>query len=778
MIVMTSGPNRRERQILLASCSRSWNHKSVSVRFINRFSLPRAFLVFLCLFSITSSLVSAAQEKVVLQLKWKHAFQFAGFYAAVEKGYYEKAGLQVTLVEGHPETNFARELTSGRCHYAVALSSMLIHRNEGDPVVALAAILQHSPEVLLVAGASGINTPHQMAGKTVAVSPEDTPALLAMFKNEGLAADSVKTIPYEFSPEKMVSGAIAGMGAYTINEPFAMQERGIPYRLIQPRDYGVDFYGDCLYTTDQEIRQNPQRVKAFLDASLQGWHYAMAHREEMIDLLKTRYKCPISKEALRYEADEMAKIMFTELIDIGHMNEGRWRHIGDTYVRLGMLPQDYSLEGFLYDRDPKKDYSWLWWTLGGTAASTVLLGIVVLGLMRINARIANAEKQARESKAMLQTVINTIPVGVYWQDKENRIIGCNQVFATYADLDSPEKAQGISTDSLPWAAQTDAAIADVEVVHDGKSVLLEEKKLEMQDGSTRHFYQSKVPLKNDQGETLGLLGVLEDITSLKTAERHQVRLKDRLLQAQKYESLHRLANGVCHHSNNILQALTSYAELARLQSPPGQTRDFMDGVLRESQRVAALNRVLLTCTGHGIHQFDDQWACQYLKEALPTLKCCMPSSHVLEWFHKGPDALVNMDRESLQHLLINLLTNASEATEGAGTVWLESGTARCTAAALNEGHVDPPPPAGEYLYLDVRDAGRGIAGEDIPMVFDPFYSTKFTGRGLGMAAVLGIVKSHMGTIRILSKRGEGTTVRVLLPILRRAEEDYLSGAGG
>lgn len=746
------------------------------VRFISQFPTPRAFLVFLVLFSTAVSMC-AGQEPIVLQLKWKHAFQFAGFYAAVEKGYYKEAGLDVALVEGHPETNFAHELTSGRCHYAVALSSMLIHRNHGDPVVALAAILQHSPEVLLVAGASGINTPHQMAGKTVAVSPEDTPALLAMFKNEGLAADAVKTIPYEFSPEKMVSGEIAGMGAYSINEPFSLQERGIPHRLIQPRDYGVDFYGDCLYTTDQEIKQNPQRVKAFLDASLKGWHYAMSHREEMIDILKTRYGCPMSREAMRYEADEMARLMFSELIDIGHMNEGRWKHIGDTYVRLGMLPEDYSLKGFLYDRDPKKDYSWLWWTLGGTAASTVLLGILVLGLVRINARIATAEKEARESRAMLQTIINTIPVGVYWQDKDRRILGCNQVFANYSGLDSPEKAKGVSAGTLPWAAPGTTATADSDVVEAGKSVLLEERNLILEDGGSRHFYQSKVPLKNDQGETLGLLGVIEDITSLKTAESHQVRLKDRLLQAQKYESLHRLANGVCHHSNNILQALTSYAELARMQSPPGQTRDFMDGVLRESQRVAALNRVLLTCTGHGIHQFEDQWTCHFLKDALPTLKCCMPSSHLLEWHHKGPDALMHMDRESLQHLLINLLTNASEATEGAGTIRLETGTARCTAAALNEGHVEPPPPVGEYLYFDVRDAGKGIAAEDIPMVFDPFYSTKLTGRGLGMAAVLGIVKSHQGTIRILSQSGQGTTVRVLLPILRRAEEDYPSEGG-
>ncbi|TDU71320.1 PAS domain S-box-containing protein [Prosthecobacter fusiformis] len=738
---------------------------NVTLSITNLRSTLQQFLLWL--FILLPGLAISAQDSITVQLKWKHAFQFAGHYAAVERGFYKEAGLEVTLVEGGPETNFAHELITGKCHYAVALSSMLIHRNEGKPLVALAAILQHSPEVLLVPGSSGINTPHQMAGRTVAASPEDTPALLAMFKNEGLAADAVKTIPYEFSPEKMLSGEIAGMGAYSINEPFQLQKLGIPYRLIQPRDYGVDFYGDCLFTTEDEIARHPKRVRAFLEATLKGWQYAMSHRVEIIDLLKGRYHCPLSREALNDEADQMALLMFSELIDIGHMNEGRWRHIGDTYVRLGMLAPGYSLDGFLYDREPKTDLAWLLWTLGGTIGSTLLLGGIVLGLIRVNNRITNAERQARESQAMLQTVINTIPVGVFWKDRDSRILGCNQVFAGYAGLGSPQQAQGLTADRLPWKDDAQDEVTEEQVIQQGRSILLSEKSLTSPSGSTRHFYQSKVPLKNELGDIIGLLSVIEDITSLKAAEEHQTRLKDRLLQSQKYESLHRLANGVCHHSNNILQALTSYAELARLQTPPGQTREFMDGVLRESQRVAALNRVLLTCTGHGLHQFEETRLRAFMDESLPTLKCCLPSTHELEWQHDGPEVIIHADRESLRHLLINLLTNASEATEGSGTVYLRTGTLLCDAAYLQDSQIDPAPDPGEYLYLDIIDTGKGMSPEVLQMVFDPFFSTKFTGRGLGMAATLGIIKSHHGALKIQSAPNQGTTVRALLPVLKK-----------
>lgn len=728
--------------------------------------------VLLCLASVlllmTPYGLAAGEEKVVLQLKWKHAFQFAGYYAAVEKGFYREAGLEVELREGGPETHFADELSSGRCQYTVALSSMLIHRQKGSSVVALAAVLQHSPEILMVLESSGINNPHQMAGRTMAVSPEDTPALLAMFKNEGLAPDAVKTVPYEFNIDKMLKGEIAGMGAYSINEPFQFRQKGVPVRLIEPRDYGVDFYGDCLFTTDLEVQRHPERVKKFLDASLKGWQYAMSHRAEIIDLLITRYQCPLSREALMYEAEQMEKLMFSGLIDIGHMNEGRWRHIGDTYVRLGMLEPGYSLAGFLYDRHPVRDLRWIWGTLGLTAGVALVLGAAVLGLIRVNNRITNAERQARESQAMLQTILNAIPVGVFWQDRQSRILGCNQIFANQAGIANPTAVKGLATGNLPypWRNVSDAA-TDKEVLDEGRSILQTEQTTPLPDGSTRYAYQSKVPLRDETGGIIGMVGVVEDITSLKEAEERQARLRERLLQAQKYESLHRLANGVCHHSNNILQAIGSYAELALMQDPEAPTREHIEGVLRESRRAAALYRMLLTSTGHGNHRFKDMPLEALLVQLLPALKEGLPVAHTVRWEGGAANAVIHADSESLRQLFLNLLTNASEAMGAeAGVIVLRTGTVTCDQAYLEEASMEPPPPPGDYAFVEVEDHGVGMTEDVVKMVFDPFFSTKFSGRGLGMAAALGIVRSHHGAIKIDSHPGKGTTVRVLLPVVK------------
>lgn len=710
---------------------------------------------------------SPKEGKVVLQLKWKHAFQFAGYYAAVEKGYYSSAGLEVELVEGGPETHFAEELASGRAHYAVALSSMLIHHNEGKPVVALAAILQHSPEVLLVLEKSGINTPHQMAGKTVAVSPEDTPALLAMFKNEGLSRDAVKTIPYEFDIGRMLKGDYAGMGGYTTNEPFQFRARGAGVRAIQPRDYGVDFYGDCLFTSGGEVRNHPQRVKAFLEASLKGWQYAMHHREEIIDLLINRYQCPLSREALRYEAQEMAELMFPDLIEIGHMNEGRWRHIGDTYVRLGMLKPDYSLDSFIYKSKPK-DYSWLWWPVVISVITTLFLTAAVFSLVRINHRITHAEHRMRESQGLLQTILNTIPVAVFWKGTDLKYLGCNRVFSELAGLNSPEQVRGLSDLDLPWKMTNEEhRNKDREVVESGIPMMRYEEDETYPDGRILHFQKSKIPLRDPSGRIIGVLGVAQDITPLKESESRRLLMSEGIQETLKFESLHRFTGGLCHHFNNILQAILGNSELASNQLPKDHpTQAAIRHILSETRRASSLSRVLLVTIGHGIHRMQSLGLDDFIRGSKKALDSVLLPGQQLKLTTGAGDALVRADLESLRELVLNLVRNSSESLKDSSLeIHLQTGRMVCDRLYLHEPHLDADLPEGPYVYIDVIDQGEGMTQEELKKVFDPFFSTKYQGRGLGMSVVLGILRGHRGAVKIQSQKGKGTTVRVLFPEL-------------
>jgi PAS domain S-box-containing protein len=335
-------------------------------------------------------------DKVVLQLAWKHQFQFAGYYAALAKGYYADAGLDVTLREGG-RGGFAREaFLSGAAQYGVAGSELILYRAEGNPFVVLTAIFQHSPSILLTRKDSGISNPHDLMGKRVMLLPGQKDAgILAVFKNENIAMDAIRRLDQTFDLNDLIEGRTDAVSAYLTNEPWYLERAGITPGIIRPASYGVDFYGDCLFTTEKELKLQPERVDRFLTASLRGWQYAMAHPEEIIDILLTRYKVEKERAHLRFEAEAMQKIILPDLIQIGHMNPGRWQRIVDEYKALEMLEPDFSVKGFLYDPKRVIDYRWMKWGFGILLVACVVVGLLALMLLFFNRRL---QKEVLERK--------------------------------------------------------------------------------------------------------------------------------------------------------------------------------------------------------------------------------------------------------------------------------------------------------------------------------------------------------------------------------------------
>ena len=116
-------------------------------------------------------------------------------------------------------------------------------------------------------------------------------------------------MPTSYDLRDLLSGRVDAYDAYVTNEPFLLQQLGIPYRLIEPRSYGIDFYGDVLFTSRQELQDHPERVKAFREATLKGWHYAIEHVDEMVDLIRQRYAPYKSREHLLFEAQALIKLI-------------------------------------------------------------------------------------------------------------------------------------------------------------------------------------------------------------------------------------------------------------------------------------------------------------------------------------------------------------------------------------------------------------------------------------------------------------------------------------
>lgn len=303
---------------------------------------------------------SFAQQEISLQLRWYHQFQFAGYYMALEKGFYQDAGIKVNILEGKAGSlNPVSKLLNEEVDFAVTNSGVAIHRMEGKPVLALAAIMQTSPLVWITLKDKNLTRPQDLIDKRVYVLPPPSSAeLLTLFKREGLDTKSLIKKATSHKIEDLIEDKVDAFDGYISNEPFLLKELGYEYNLISPKDYGVNFYSDILVTTEKMAMQNPAVVKAFTQASLKGWEYALANIEESIEIIHHKYASNKSLPHLRYEAEKIYELVMPNIVQIGHMNPGRWRVIAQNYRELGMTDGQHDISG-LFLNHSDENFRWL-----------------------------------------------------------------------------------------------------------------------------------------------------------------------------------------------------------------------------------------------------------------------------------------------------------------------------------------------------------------------------------------------------------------------------------
>ncbi|WP_373020103.1 ABC transporter substrate-binding protein [Thiomicrorhabdus sp.] len=337
----------------------------------------------------------AGLTPVKLQLKWHHQFQFAGYYAALEKGYYRDAGLNVTLLEAGVGKDSIQAVLNDEAEFGVGTSEVLLNYYLGEPVVVLAAIMQHSPLALATLKSSGISNIHQLATQKMMIEPNSA-ELFAYLRNEGIDFDRLKLVEHTHHTQDLIDGKVKAMSIYTTDETFDFDSKGIDYQLFRPIASSIDFYGDNLFTTQDMIDRNPELVEAFRKASIEGWKYAMQHPEEIIDLILSKYSQRKTREHLRYEAEKMRDVMEPDLVEIGYFNPGRWQHIAYTYNQLGVLPEKFDVDGMLYQPNNDRAYQELklrfYWAIG------ILLVVMLLaGIFYRQYHLANIRRKQYES---------------------------------------------------------------------------------------------------------------------------------------------------------------------------------------------------------------------------------------------------------------------------------------------------------------------------------------------------------------------------------------------
>jgi two-component system, cell cycle sensor histidine kinase and response regulator CckA len=365
------------------------------------------------------------------------------------------------------------------------------------------------------------------------------------------------------------------------------------------------------------------------------------------------------------------------------------------------------------------------------------------------------EHELRASEERFRRIFDVIPEPLVLSDVDGNVVNCNDAFCAGVGCSRDEVIGKSPQVVAAWLNHELRRKLYAELV-DRKAVDGLEFKFRRRDGQIRTMLLA-ARLFDISGRPV-VLTAARDVTD-------QRNLEQQMLHSQKLESLGVLAGGIAHDFNNLLTGILGNADLAKTEmSPLAPSRASLEGIEVAARRAADLCRQLLAYSGRGRFIIQPISLQELVEEMGHLLSVSISKKVVLKYhFSKGIPA-VEADATQLRQVIMNLIVNASEAIgERSGVISITVGLASCDAAYLKGCFGADQMQPGDYVYLEVADTGHGMDKATLDRVFDPFFSTKFTGRGLGLAAVLGIMRGHHGAIRVYSEPGRGTTFKLLLP---------------
>jgi PAS domain S-box-containing protein len=725
-----------------------------------------------------------AENRVTLQLKWFHQFQFAGYYAAQAKGFYREEGLDVVIREGGPDRPPLPSVLSGSAQYSIGDSDLLVARIKGQPIVALAAIFQHSPYVLLSRKDRNIRAPSDLAGKTVMMSDDQGGIQLrTMLRREGVDARLVHIVPQSWRLDDLVYNKVDAVSAYATVEPAKLRDQGVEISVMRSLDYGVDFYGDILFTSESEATQHPARTAAFVRATQKGWEYAMSHEAEMADLILTLdgvSKRGVTRSELLGEAQTMRPFVLADVVEVGHMNPGRFENMARTLFELGLVPPDYSLSGWMFEPDsPVNARRWRL-AAGAALAGCLLAALVTLWnlQMRRNVQLrtrqlqdeishrTQVEHQLKLSQEMQELIFGTAATGIVMNTPDGRFITANPAYRAILGY-TDDELRGIDTRDLTHPDDRPEYMAMRERMLSGEISHFTHEKRYLCAGGEVVWVSSTVSLVRDAtGTPTHVVSVIEDITQRRATEEklrdsqasilrlnagleERVRRRTAELEASNKE-LEAFSYSVSHDLRSPLNTIDGFSTLlqkldvdgalgdkgrhylARIRAGTHQMAELIEGLLslakfaRDPLRMSAVD--VSAIAGRIAHELHERDASRQVQ------------------VHVQPGMMAWGDSLLLQVVLQNLLGNAWKFT------------AKVPQARIDFGQDIAPD--GETVFF-VRDNGAGFDMAHAARLFRTFERlhrpAEFPGTGIGLAIVHRIIKRHRGRVWAESALGEGAT---------------------
>jgi PAS domain S-box-containing protein len=691
-------------------------------------------------------------KRVILKLKWKHQFQFAGYYAAIEKGLYKKAGLDVVLVEPGENGDPVNDVIDSKAHFGIGTSSLMLDHASGKPIVAIAPIFQHSATVLIALKKSAA-VPADLIGKKLMIEPQSAD-IITYLQSFGVSPSKCILYPHAYSPEPLIKGEIDAITAYLTDEPFLLQNAGIEYRIFSPVEAGIDFYGDTLFTSREYAKKYPETVEKFKRASIEGWIYAFNNADEIINLIFNKYSTRHSIPHLKFEAEQMKKYVIPEVIQIGYSKPERWSQIAAVYKKQNLLDESYTMEDFLYEDVVKVKVEYHFWPIAVISIIAFLVGSAAFFFYRLNLKLKAeissrraSEDNLAKSEERYRVLVENNPMPIYIKSLQTREIKfINQVFENKFRV----KKEFITGRQADIFYKEPGARDEIFKLINNYGYL-KDHLVRLRDVEDNEYWISLSANIIDYEGAPSVLFMLSDISDKINREQEFKKLnhtKDRFLKIT--------ANDL-RSSVGTLQSILDYLikNFDLLKEPEKQ--DFLYSLKNCADSTYALLINLIEWT---LNAAGD------IKPAPAGVSIAAAVKEVFELFSEraaykklkfessaGEEAELYCDENMFKTILRNLVSNAVKFSRPGGTIKI----------AADENKLPG------NIVLSISDTGVGIARERLDKLFniDTTFCTEGTdgerGSGIGLVLCHEFAVKNGGALSIESDAGKGSCVNLILP---------------
>ncbi|MDD2697793.1 MAG: ABC transporter substrate-binding protein [Arcobacteraceae bacterium] len=684
-------------------------------------------IVLLCIF-LFSTLLGETTQKVSVQLSWLNQFQFAGYYMAKEKGYYNDVGLDVEIKE------YSEKSMKTNSDFTIRKSSALIDKMNGSDIVILGTSYQHSPMVLMVLEKSGVNTPKDLFGKKVMVTSDakDSASVLAMLNSFQLDASNVNFIPHSFNVQDLIDGKTDAMACYISNEPLQLDKLGIKYKILQPKDYGFDFYDDLLTVNTIFLQKNPKLVRDFYEATLKGWQYAYTHIEESARVTYEKYN---SQNKTLYdlieEGEVLKKISYDNDGNFGILDYAKLSEMGSVFKVLGLVKSDFNAKDFIYKYNAPPIIS-----LSLDIHIKIIIAIIIMAILLIIVLVAYytrtlkreivqkeiAQKEALLKNDFLQKILDSMGnIVVVTNVKTHVMIMANNELFRFFEIENIEQFKSkyecicdLFVEKEGYLQKNNNGIHWVDYLQENSDQV--NKVLMMKDEQEYLYF---VYAKFLDETNTNAIAVFTNITDLKAMD-------DRVANDMKVKALSEMITNIAHHWRQPLSLISTFASTMSLKFEM-DTID-KDELYKYSEKIVKITNdisLMLDTFNHKIESNLEIHEEISLKDLVLSLQSYFKSDFEISniMFHFNDDN--SWDNTFISKILFDsiqeIIQNSVEALQH-----LPDENFKLIVFNINKKR--------KNIIFTIYDNAGGVSEKNIDKIFEPYFTTyhQSKGKGLGL----------------------------------------------